>query len=164
LDLDGGLQVGTANLVGGTVAGTGYFSTGATVNNSIGLNVVGANNIGTWTLADYSQSSTGSLTFDVAGVASADKLILNGNAILSGNLNINVTGPVPNHTMLDLIHADLITGKFTTVTLNALPDSAWKVLYTSTDIYVLSAPEPATWLLAGAALCALRILRRRRAA
>lgn len=174
LVLNGTLMVSVANLLeGSTVTGTGSFgtnnisTTNTTVNNQITLDVAGASNVGTWNLARYTQSSDGTLVFDIDGpsVGQYDQLDVRGNVSLAGDLSLAGTyNYASNHAAIyDLIHfTGTETGAFSDVSLA----TGWKLVYDPSDVYLEynegTVPEPAPYWLIGGGVTALGLIRRRR--
>ena len=192
LSLNGTLDVSVANLLGGAVSGTGDLGTNnlgtttTTVNNGTGsttgvtLYVAGDGNVGTWNLANYSQTTAGTLVFDINGETSGthDQINVNGTVTPGGNLTLNILGGVggalwdqmladPTYTTIPLIVAgpggDLgvanPSDRFNL--LSTLPEY-WSVVYNENQVDLEKTPEPAPYLLIGGAIVALGLIRRRR--
>jgi hypothetical protein len=167
----------TVNFSGGTVDGTEPgFAAGASVTDSaVNLNpggntVVPNGTPVTWSFTNYTQNANGSLTLDVFGVSSYDRLVLSNHATLGGALHIvwdNGVFSAPIATRLHLIAAaGGVSGAFQTVSLNLVNPGAtpnWYLAYTLNGLdLVFDVPEPETFAIAGVALLLLGLIGRRR--
>jgi hypothetical protein len=175
LTLNGSLIVNVANLLSGTVTGTGNFGSGTTVNsgtasgNGVALNVGGSATPGTnnWSIAGYNQTNGGSIEFDINSLSAYDQLTTSGDVSLAGALVLG--GPYgytdPAGTIFTLIQSAGLTGTFTSIpTLTG----NWEIVYTADDVLLENpaesgpVPEPAPYWLIGGAIMALGLIRRRR--
>ncbi len=125
--VDGELSAPQVNISGGALRGSGVVD--STVQNNGELNAgVG---IGTLTLnGNYNQSSTGLLRTEIEGTlpAAADKLQVQGNVTLGGNLVIDAPGAlfIPPQTRYRILETSgTLSGTFATVP----PPSVWAVIY-----------------------------------
>ena len=178
LALNGSLMVNTANLLGGSVTGNGYFgsnnsSSVTTVNNSgVALDVGGTASAGanSWTLESYNQTNDplASIEFDIAGPSAYDQLFLLSAFSLGGKLLVDGNYYSDNTAVYDLIHSSgLRTGYFSSFSLGPSVVAGWGLHYDSNAVYLsytapAAVPEPAPYWLIGGAFLAVGLIRRRR--
>ncbi len=125
--VDGELSSPQVNISGGALSGSGLVE--STVQNNGELNA--GDGIGTLTLnGNYNQSSVGLLRTEIEGTLpnSADKLQVEGNVTLGGNLVIDAPGAlfIPPQTRYRIVESSgTLSGTFATVP----PPSVWAVVY-----------------------------------
>ncbi|MFH1067068.1 MAG: autotransporter domain-containing protein [bacterium] len=110
------LRQGTVTGRGSITTSDGFYNTGGTVNpGSIS---------GTGTLSlqnNYTQTSGGQLTIEMASASSFDKLAVTGAAALGGTLNVSCLGgyqPALNTTFASIVAANSISGRFSSLISN----------------------------------------------
>jgi hypothetical protein len=162
------LTIGTGTGVftnSGLLDGTGTI-VGTVINSG---NVNPGSSPGTLTVnGTYNQAAGGSLNIEIASLSSFDRLIVLGQALLDGNLNISLLGGyVPNvGDIFEFMQFSSLVGDFSHFSgLNIGGGLSFREVITANGISLVvdsNVPEPATWLMLGAGLAAVAAFRRRR--
>lgn len=108
------------------------------------------------------------MNIEIASLSSFDRLIVLGQALLDGNLNISLLGGyVPNvGDIFEFMQFSSLVGDFSHFSgLNIGGGLSFREVITANGISLVvdsNVPEPATWLMLGAGLAAVAAFRRRR--
>ena len=133
LSVNGDLSAGTLQInANGTLQGTG--TVGTTTN---GGNLAPGNSIGTIIIAgDYTQAANGTLTIEINGDGTSDKVTVTGDAFLDGTLSLDVLpGVYTKGTTYTILEATNVNGQFATlIDNNPLEFSA---IYNADNVQVL---------------------------
>lgn len=141
ISVDSGATIGSLiNQTSGRLSGDlNLLNTSTHVNNAGTIRLAST---GTSIIAgNFSQSGTGILSLNVAGMSSYSRLSVGGTASLGGTLQLRTGGAdLSNGTLSGVIQASTVSGAFTTVSgANSL--FSYTADYTGTDVNVVIAPK-----------------------
>ena len=133
LSVNGDLSAGTLQInANGTLQGTG--TVGTTTN---GGNLAPGNSIGTIIIAgDYTQAANGTLTIEINGDGTSDKVTVTGDAFLDGTLSLDVLpGVYTKGTTYTILEATNVNGQFATLIDN--DPLEFSAIYNAANVQVL---------------------------